>query len=65
MNGAQFQTLLRAIRILLGIPTYHMHKVKLPPRAPPPHPPLKKKKKKKNKIKNKHSILRKYGAELR
>ena len=38
MNGAQFQTLLRAIRILLGIPTYHMHKVKLPPQAPPPRP---------------------------
>ena len=57
MNGAQFQTLLRAIRILLGIPTYHMHKVKLPPPAPPrpdPTPPTPKKYKK-----NKHSILRK------
>ena len=49
MNGAQFQTLLRAIRILLSIPTYHMHKVKLPPQAPtpttptPPPPPQKKK----------------------
>ena len=46
MNGAQFQTLLRAIRILLGITTYHMHKVKLPPQAPTPPPtpppPLKK-----------------------
>ena len=47
MNGAQFQTLLRAIRILLGIPTYHMHKVKLPPQAPTPTtaPPPKKKNK--------------------
>ena len=62
MNGAQFQTLQRAIRVLLGIPTYHMHKVKLPPQAPTPHPPPPKKK---IKNKNKHSILRKYGAELR
>ena len=58
MNGAQFQTLLRAIRILLGIPTYHMHKVKLPPQAPTPPPPPKKKIEIK-KIINKHSILRK------
>ena len=38
MNRAQFQTL-RAIRILLGIPTYYMHKVKLPLPAPTPQPP--------------------------
>ena len=50
MNGAQFQTLLRAIRILLGIPTYHMHKVKLPPQAPTPTPhPIPPPKKKINK----------------